>query len=262
MDSTVVVPRPLAENAPVQATPELEECLNRVEYYQPLYGVSGFEPPLRDCRDRALAIESALSPLKTPRQTPHQTPDQRPRRLIDFGSSLGYFPFFFADRGAITTGFDINPANTAVALATQKLNRLPATFETAALTLSTVRAIPAGVYDVGLVLSVLHHIAYKRGFDYAACVVADLLARIPTLILELAHRNEDVKLAWQNALPENPLDILKDCPGASATLLGHFPSHLSASTRPMYIVWRETTNIASQSGVINVAIPEAMFGLR
>jgi O-antigen chain-terminating methyltransferase len=232
MDCTAAVSRPLAEDTPVQATPELEQCLNRVEYYQPLYGIRGFEPSLRDCRDRAVAIESALSPMGATRQTPC--------RLIDFGSSLGFFPFFFADRGAITTGFDINPANTAVAVATQKLNRLPATFQTAALSLSTVRTIRAGVYDVALVLSVLHHVAYKRGFDYAACVVADLLARIPTLILELAHRNEDVKFAWQNSLPENPLDILKDCPGASATLLGHFPSHLSASTRPMYLVCRAT----------------------
>src|ERR1700728_1242790 len=89
----------LAEDLPVPATAELEACLNRVEYYQPLYGIAGFEPPLRGCRDRAVTIAQAMAPLG------------KNFRLIDFGSSLGYFPFFFADRGAKTSGFDIKPEN-------------------------------------------------------------------------------------------------------------------------------------------------------
>jgi hypothetical protein len=81
----------LLENAPVPVTPELVGHLNQVEFCQPLYGVTGLEMPLRGCRDRALAIEDALA--------------------NDFGSSLGYFPFYFADRGAITTGRDLNAKN-------------------------------------------------------------------------------------------------------------------------------------------------------
>ena len=65
-------------------------------------------------------------------------------RLVDFGSSLGYFPFFFADRGAIATGIDLSPGNIAVALATQRLNGLQANFQTAALNLPLVRGIAAG----------------------------------------------------------------------------------------------------------------------
>lgn len=216
----------LVEDSPIPATPELEQYLNRVEYYQPLYGISGFEPPLRGCRDRALAIESALSPI------------DKPLRLIDFGSSLGYFPFFFADRGAITAGFDINPANTAVALATQRLTQIPAIFKTAALDLDTVRSIAPGTCDVALILSVLHHITHKRGLDYVATMLAELLDRVPTLVLELAHKNEDVEFAWQASLPDDPLEILKNCAGVQAKLIGHFASHLSASTRPMYLVSR------------------------
>ena len=226
MSASATLGSPLVEQSPVPATPELEQYLDRVEYYQPLYGISGFEPALRGCRDRALAIEAALAPQPSP------------LRLIDFGSSLGYFPFFFADRGAVTAGFDINPANTAVALATQRLTGIPTIFKTAALDLDTVRAIAPGTCDVALILSVLHHITHKQGLDYVATLMADLLARIPTLILELAHKNEDVKFAWQASLPENPLDILKNCPGVQTRLLGHFASHLSASTRPMYMVCR------------------------
>lgn len=216
----------LVEDSPVAATTELEQCLNQVEFYQPLYGITGFEAPLRSCRDRALAIEAAIGPLG------------RKTRLIDFGSSLGYFPFFFADRGAVTTGMDIKCENTAVALATQRLNGLPATFQTAPLDLYTICAISPGDYDVALILSVLHHITCKCGIDYVAQLLAQLLVRVPTLILELAHRDEDVRFAWRNSLPHNPLDILRECGNVRTQTIGCFPSHLSNSTRPMYLITR------------------------
>ena len=214
------------EDSGVAATSELEQCLNRVEFYQPLYGIAGFENPLRRCRDRALAIAAALHPLG------------ENFRLIDFGSSLGYFPFFFADRGITTTGFDIKPANTAVALATQRLNGLPATFQTRPLDLNTVCSISPGECDVALILSVLHHVTHNCGIDYVVQLLAQLLARVPTLVLELAHRNEEVRFAWRRSLPEDPLDILSGCDNFRVEIIGHFPSHLSNSARPMYLVTR------------------------
>jgi Methyltransferase domain len=226
MSGASLVDSALAEDFPVPATTELERCLNRVEYYQPLYGISGFEPPLRSCRDRARAIEVALAPLG------------KNFCLIDFGSSLGYFPFYFADRGAITTGLDIKPENTAVALAAQRLNRLPATFHTAPLDLNTVQSVGPKQYEAALILSVLHHITHRCSIDYVARIMAELMDRIPVLVLELAHRNEDVNFAWRNSLPPDPLAILSLCHNPEIRLLGHFPSHLSDATRPLYVVNR------------------------
>jgi O-antigen chain-terminating methyltransferase len=217
------------EAAPIPATPELERCLNLVEPYQPLYGIRGFEAPLRACRDRALVIESALASPTSPGSG---------WRLIDFGSSLGYFPFYFADRGAVTTGYDIRPENTAVAVATQRLTGLPATFRTLPLHLDTVRAIAPRDYDVALILSVLHHIIHQRGLDYVRQIIAELLERIPNLVLELARRDEPVAYPWRQSLPEDPLAILAGCPGARVDLLGEFPSHLSGAARPMYLISR------------------------
>jgi O-antigen chain-terminating methyltransferase len=231
----------LVEDRPVPATAELERCLNRVEYYQPLYGISGFEGPLRSCRDRALAIEGALAPLG------------RGFRLIDFGSSLGYFPFFFADRGAVATGVDIKPENTAVALAAQRLNGLSATFKTAPLDLDTAAGIGLGEYDAALMLSVLHHITHQHGGDYAARLVARVLARIPTLVLELAHRDEAVRFAWRNSLPDDPLAVLSACPDIQVRALDHFPSHLSAARRPMYLVTRRRSGIRSLLSMVGAA---------
>ena len=215
---------PLVEDRWVLPTAELEECLNKVEYYQPLYGIKGFEDPLRACRDRAVTIADALVPLG------------KQFRLIDFGSSLGYFPFFFADRGAVTMGVDIKPQNTAVSLATARLNGLGAKFKTAPLDIESVCAIEAGQYDVALLLSILHHVIHQHGIEYVTQLMAKLLARVPTIVLELAHRDEDVKFAWRNSLPHDPLAILSACPNVQVQILDHFSSHLSTSTRPMYLV--------------------------
>jgi O-antigen chain-terminating methyltransferase len=213
------------EDAPVPATPELiHQCYSRVEFYQPLYGITGLDEPLRGCRDRALAIEAALAPLG------------KGFRLVDFGSSLGYFPFFFADRGASTAGFDINPENTAMTLACQRLNGLPAEFRTAPLDLDTVRAIPPGTFDVALVLSVLHHINLRFGMGYVQQLLAELLARVPVLVLELAHRDEPVTFAWRSALPADPLEILAACGKVHVQELARSQSHLSDSTRPLFLV--------------------------
>jgi O-antigen chain-terminating methyltransferase len=168
-------------------------------------------------------------------------------RLIDFGSSLGYFPFFFADRGAVTTGLDVNPRNTAVALATQQLNGLPAEFATAALSLETVAGIPHGKHDVALILSVLHHITHQHGMQYVTRLIADLLDRIPTLVLELAVREENVNFAWRDSLPEDPLAILDRCGKVQVSMLGRSRSHLSDSQRPLYLISREGTALRDQA---------------
>jgi hypothetical protein len=214
-----------AERDPVAATAELVQmCHASVEHYQPLYGVSGVPGALRECRDRAAAIEAALPG------------SGRGLRMIDYGSSLGYFPFYFADRGAHTTGVDINPRNTATALACQQLNGIAASFRTGALDLTGVRELPGGAYDVALVLSVLHHIIASHGIDHVAQLVGELHRKVPTLVLELAHRDEPVAYAWRERLPHDPLEVLRECPRARVQALARSRSHLSSSTRPLFLV--------------------------
>lgn len=226
MPLTAEMESTLVEDRPVAITAELEQLLNGVEYYQPLYGITGIEPPLRPCRDRAERIADALAPLG------------KHFRLIDFGSSLGYFPFFFADRGAITTGLDIRAANTAVACGTGKLNGLNATFGTAALDPQTIAGIAPGDYDVALILSVLHHITHRHGIDHTAGLLASLLDRVPVLILELALKTEDVKFPWRESLPTDPLAILSACGKVKVRMLGESRSHLSNADRPIFMVTR------------------------
>ena len=133
---------------------------------------------------------------------------------------------------------DINAENTAVALTTQRVNGLAATFKTAPLDLNMVSAILPGKYDVALALSVLHHLTLRHGAGYVKQLVAKLLLRVPRLVVELARRAEDVSFAWRESLPEDPLEIFSARSDIKVQHLANFASHLSASVRPMYLIAR------------------------
>ena len=188
-----------------QQTMELKQVIRRVEYYQPLYGIQIVPKPLRSCRDRAEAIGAALGPLGPQ------------LRLVDFGSSLGYFVFYFADRGVQAEGVEFGENDVAVAETVRRINGLCALFQRGAeLTVEYARGIPAGRHDVGLILSLLHHIIHRRGLTYAQELVGELLERVPVLILELAHRDEEVRHPWRASQPEDPLAVLAACGNESA----------------------------------------------
>lgn len=214
--------RPLVLSA--EQVRALKPYLRRVEYYQPLYGIEIEPRPLRKCDDRARVIGAELG-----RQG-------RPLRVIDWGCSLGYFVFYLSDRGHLAEGVDYLPQNVAAAQAIGRLIGLSCPFYAAELSLESVRAVPAGRFDAGLVLSVLHHVIHARGLGYAAQVVAELLERIPMLVLELAHRDEPVECPWHGSLPGDPLEVLRECRSPQLRLLGEFPTHLSEVRRPLWVV--------------------------
>jgi hypothetical protein len=56
------------------------------------------------------------------------------------------------------------------------------------------------------------------------------------LVLELAHRDEKVGFSWRAALPEDPLEVLAACGKVRVETLARSQSHLSDSTRPLYLV--------------------------
>jgi hypothetical protein len=212
-----------------QQTLELKQVIKHVEYYQPLYGIQVTPKPLRSCRDRAEVIAAAMETL------------DGERRLIDFGSSLGYFVFYFADRGVVAEGLECGPANVAVAETVRRINGLDCSFHCAELTLEYVRDLPAGKYEVGLILSVLHHIVHQHGLAYAAELMAELIERIPMLIVELAHREEPVNFAWRDSQPADPLAVLSACRNIRMKKLGEFETHLSHVRRALWCIEKDTS---------------------
>lgn len=206
----------------------LRRLVERVEPYQPLYGVAGIiEQPARASLDRARAIESSLGTV-------------RGQRILDIGSSLGFMCFYFADRGAVTTGWEYNPSNAEVARQVGALNGVPATFRTTELTADSVTTIPHGEYDAAFVLAVFHHVIHFQGLDVAQQIVRELLDRVPVLYVELASKGEDPDLFWDAAQPEDPLtlfDLVRE--DVTITRLASFGTHLSGKERPLYRIARE-----------------------
>lgn len=207
---------------------KLKTALKRAEPYQPAYSVAGvLEDPRRQSIDRARAIELYLG----------QTAGLR---ILDIGSSLGYMCYYFSDRGAVAEGWDMRPENVEVAQLIGEINGVPATFKTKQLNTDTVQTIPQDHFDVVLLLSVLHHTVYYNGLEYTQKLLRTLLERVPTLVVELAKRDEDKKLFWNDAQPKDPLalfDLVKD--EVSIKQIGSFHNHLSEQTRPLYIIRRK-----------------------
>jgi glycosyltransferase involved in cell wall biosynthesis len=195
----------------------LRTLLQRVEHYQPVYGISGLvELPARPSIDRAIVVEQFI------------------------GSSLGYMSFYFADRGARVQGWDVSAGNVEVARAISEITGISAGFKVKALDIDSVATIHEGRFDVALLLSVLHHIIFEHGLAAAQEIVEGLLARVPVLIVELATKAEDPSLPWSASQPESALEVLaKVRDDAEITKLGEFSTHLSADKRSLYSVVRK-----------------------
>ncbi|MGY1619677.1 phosphotransferase [Geodermatophilus sp. SYSU D00691] len=210
---------------------KLRELASRVEPYQPAYGLPGLiEKPARDSVDRCRAIEN------------HFGATLRGKRLLDVGSSLGYVCFYFADRGMDTEGWEGNPANAEVAQLIGELNGVPSRIRTQQFDADSVRSLAPGQFDVVTILSVLHHVVYHQGVAQTQELVRELLARVPVLVLELARKGEDPELFWDEALPEDELEVLalvRD--QVEIVPLGMFGTHLSDKERPLYVVTRRDT---------------------
>lgn len=207
----------------------LNMLLDKVEHYQPLYGLGGIiqSPARSESKSRAEAIASVLQPLAG-------------KRILDIGSSLGYFCFYLSDRGVITEGWESNEDNCQVSRIVQEINGLDAKFKVKELNEETIDSIPHNQHDAILVLSVFHHIIRFQGLAQTKMLVKKLMDRSPIMIVELARKGEDPKLPWDKSQPQNELEIF-DLVKEDVTIhkIGDFPNHLSKKTRPLYVIQKK-----------------------
>ena len=209
---------------------DLKQYLKEVEAYQPTYGLTGLiDKPQRDSKDRCEVIRAYLgNPARL--------------KLLDIGSSLGYIPFYFADRGASTEGWEYNPKNVEVARLIGQLNGVETSFKTKEFDLDTVDAMQENEFDAVTILSVMHHVTFYKGLDYSKKLMKALLEKCPVVIVELAKKGEDKKLEWDASQPKDELaifDLVKD--EVNIKKIGEFSNHLSKNKRPLYVVERKKT---------------------
>jgi len=204
----------------------LAEQLQHVEHYQPIYNIAGLinTPARGESAQRAGTIEENIG-------------DIRGQRILDIGSSLGYFSFYFADRGAIVEGWEENAQNAEVSRAISAINGVEVAFKTKELNATTVKAIDTDQFDTVLVLSVFHHIVRFNGLEYTQQLIKELIERVPVMVVELAIKGEDNKLIWDKHQPEDELelfDLVRD--KVEIKKIGEFGTHLSSKKRPLYVV--------------------------
>jgi SAM-dependent methyltransferase len=194
--------------------------------YQPLYNYPFNQSiaALRPCADRCLAVEAAMQGAISG------------RRLFDIGCSLGFNTLYFADRGAIGHGIDIEPRNVALCREIQRYTPGQTAFWQAEIDLAFVAALMPGHYDYAFAFSVLHHVIEARGLDYVQDLMAALLSRVPVVFVELALREETPPpgYTWDAHLPDDPLAILSKAGPVTVDLVGHFATHVGPVDRPLY----------------------------
>lgn len=214
---------------------KISELRQKVEAYQPLYKID--KNAKRDSIDRAWAIFNDLKLVTN--QSDNKAANLS---LIDIGSSLGYFTLFFADRDFKTKGIESNYNNYSLSklvAAKNKINNVCFSWDTFD---ANYVAKMSSRYDVGLALSVLHHINNIHGLEYTQNLINELAKKVSILYLELATKQEPVEFEWQQSLPENIEDFFAKCDGCDIKLLGEFSNHLSATKRPIYRIIKKKLN--------------------
>ncbi len=222
---------------------EIDSLLNnQVEHYQPIYGIPGkffTTKAKRACSDRAKIIERYFNN------------DVNSLRILDIGSSLGYFCFYLADRGALAEGWDFNDLNYYVSNLTKEINTISnAKFVLRSLDLDTVKNIPYDNYDCVLALSVFHHIKHEHGLAYCQDLIKSLLDKIPVLIIELANKNEN-KHYLIDTLPTNELEFFSRVKNYNIEKIGDFDTHVSETKRSMYAISQKHITVNNHKYVIN-----------
>ncbi len=199
--------------------------LKRTQFYQPLYNFSIIKKvPERTCIERADAIYHSL------KDRDHGA------RILDLGCNFGYFSFYFAERGYTAEAIDTSAHNIALCKLLQRVNQKNTSFSVAEFSKEYLEKMPAKRYDISFLFSVLHHIAYLKGFEYTQDLMALLTEKIPVLFIELATKAESETAPWREFLTDNDLDIFAKCSNINIEKIGDFSIHGRSVLRPLYKV--------------------------
>jgi SAM-dependent methyltransferase len=207
---------------PLDDDPELAELVAGLpEIYQPIYGY----------------VTPSSSRTVDLSRTEHidRTTDAiaafvgRPLRVLDLGSSQGFYTLRLAERGHAAVGIDFHPGNVAVSDALARRHPgLDVSFRHGDV-VESIDMVRDGHFDLVLGLSVLHHVAHRDGHDVTASFVASLAEHVEFGLFEMALRDEP--LYWAASLPHDPRVTL--APYRFVRQITRSDTHLSELSRPL-----------------------------
>jgi cyclopropane fatty-acyl-phospholipid synthase-like methyltransferase len=124
------------------------------------------------------------------------------KTLIDLGCAEGYFVERAASAcGCIALGVDTDVRRLSLAQASATLNRVHgAGFMYADLTLEFIDTLP--VFDGVLLMSVLHHVMYEHGVDYARDYLRRLRPKAGRFMIFEMGQSDETENEWSRLLPD------------------------------------------------------------
>ncbi|MBR4159850.1 MAG: methyltransferase domain-containing protein [Spirochaetia bacterium] len=193
------------------------------EVYQKIYKHPEYDSSSsRGCDDRADAIIPIIKEYQ-------KKTEKKKIKILDIGCAQGYYGFKLAELGCEVKGIDFCPENIDLCKAIADENKIKISFEKNIFNKEFIDNIKNTDFDIVLVLSVFHHIAHEKGFDYAKDLMDSLSKKAKILITELALKEEP--LYWNDNLPQDYYDWVKDF--AFYKGIKFFPTHLSGINRPL-----------------------------
>lgn len=195
------------------------------EIYQPIYG----HPELS--KDASRATEDRFEDIKRVYELLSGRLG-RPLRVLDLGCAQGFVSLSLAALGASVVGVEMLPENVELCRKLGSLNpQLDVNFVEARLE-EFVPSLDGDHFDLVLLLSVIHHVAFHISPEVAEEIVVHLRSIAPVLLTELAVAEEP--LYWASALPLDPVSILGDA--LFVRELRRTATHLSDVNRPLFFV--------------------------
>ena len=194
------------------------------EIYQPIFGYPEISiKASRQCEDRLVEIKKVYELLSVRLG--------RPLKVLDLGSSQGFFSFSLASLGAFVNGIDFLSENVDVCQEIAlKFPTFKVKFETARVE-DFVDKIKKDEYDLVLGLSIFHHIIHEHGKDRVNLMIKKIAEKISVGIFEIALAEEP--LYWGSSQHRDPRDLLSEY--SFVHEISRIKTHLSEITRPLYV---------------------------
>lgn len=124
------------------------------------------------------------------------------KTVLDLGCAEGYFVEQAATQcGCIALGIDADVRRLSLAQASVALNRVQgAGFMYGELTPEFVRMLP--MFDAIFFMSLLHHIMYEHGVEYALEYMKGLRAKVSKFMIFDMGQSDETENVWASLLPD------------------------------------------------------------
>jgi hypothetical protein len=182
----------------------------------------------RSCADRWAIIESEINASKA-------------ATMLDIGCAEGFFVEKAASVcGCLSLGVDGDVRRLSLAHASVLLNGVKgAGFIYADISPDLISRLP--VSDLVLFQSVLHHIMYNQGVDYAREIMAALRLKVSKVLIFDMGQSDETNNTWAKSLPDmgpNPHawieEFLRSAGYTSVEKVGDTDSYRSATKRALF----------------------------